>query len=80
MNDPTITVRGRTYHVVDEPRLNGQIAPHIYNSRGEVAGVLVDVMLSFPTGAQVGPRPAIVGAPKSWTASDVRSAIQQILA
>jgi hypothetical protein len=68
----TITVRGREYTVVDEPRLNGEIAPHVYNSRGGSAGVLV---YHEQTGLT-----SIVGVPQSWTASDIRSAVEQILA
>jgi hypothetical protein len=62
-----ITVQGRDYTVVDEPRLNGEIAPHLYDEAGECVGVLV------------GPY-RIEGAPASWTPRDKVLAAMQILA
>ena len=66
----TINIRGRKYTVVDEPRLNGEIAPHLYNSKGRPAGVLDD-WFGWLT---------VLGCPKSWSADDVQSAVRQILA
>lgn len=72
----TITVRGRAYRVEMEPKLDGEIAPFIYNSRGDVAGV---VHVFSEAAAKGAGRPAwILGAPSAWTASDIRDALRQL--
>jgi hypothetical protein len=67
----TITVRGREYTVEDEPRLNGEIAPHLYSATGELAGVVIEAANGLTW---------IIDTPWPWTASDIRDAVRQILA
>lgn len=66
----TVTIRNRAYTVQDE-EFRGEIRPHLYNSRGQLSGIVV----------QFTPRQcAILGRPRSWTLRDERDALAALTA
>jgi hypothetical protein len=66
----TVDIKGRTYTIQAE-EFRGETRPHLYNSRGQFSGVLVQ----FSNGQR-----AILGRPGSWTIRDERAALAALAA